>query len=147
MDDFEPRDFVDGKDAKRLDRYGQFSVAATRLALALSTIGLTIAGAWRSLYQPNMEEVRAGRFREDVHHRRGEGVDAVEAQVEPGPQAGHSERLFRLVKAQGLERDDVAKVNEFLGQGRRGVVPRSGRRFGRLIVMPESALCMACGRL
>lgn len=31
---FEPRDFVDGKDARRLDRYGQFAVAATHLALA-----------------------------------------------------------------------------------------------------------------
>ena len=33
VDDFEPRDFVDGKDARRLDRYGQFSVGAARMAL------------------------------------------------------------------------------------------------------------------
>ncbi len=33
VDDFDPLDHMDGKRAKRLDRYGQFSVAAARLAL------------------------------------------------------------------------------------------------------------------
>jgi 3-oxoacyl-[acyl-carrier-protein] synthase II len=37
--EFEPRDFVDGKDARRLDRFGQFSVSATRLALEDAGVG------------------------------------------------------------------------------------------------------------
>ncbi|MEX0891676.1 MAG: beta-ketoacyl-ACP synthase II [Gemmatimonadota bacterium] len=39
VDDFEPRDFVDGKDARRLDRYGLFAVASARLALADAGVG------------------------------------------------------------------------------------------------------------
>ncbi len=32
VDDFEPSDFIDKKEAKRMDRYTQFAIAATRLA-------------------------------------------------------------------------------------------------------------------
>src|SRR5687768_15699575 len=34
VDDFEPTDYIDRNRVKRLDRYGQFAIAATRLALA-----------------------------------------------------------------------------------------------------------------
>src|SRR5688572_27711347 len=33
VDDFEPRDYMEQKTAKRLDRFTQFSIAASRLAL------------------------------------------------------------------------------------------------------------------
>ena len=33
VDEFDPLDFMDGKRARRLDRFGQFSVAAARMAL------------------------------------------------------------------------------------------------------------------
>jgi 3-oxoacyl-[acyl-carrier-protein] synthase II len=40
VDDFRPDDHIDAKRAKRLDRFGQFSVAAARMALADSEIRL-----------------------------------------------------------------------------------------------------------
>ncbi len=40
VDDFRPDDHIDAKRAKRLDRFGQFSVAAARMALADSEIEL-----------------------------------------------------------------------------------------------------------
>lgn len=40
--DFDPNDYIDSKRARRLDRFGQFSVAAARQALADSEIDLAI---------------------------------------------------------------------------------------------------------
>jgi len=40
--DFDPNDFIDSKRARRLDRFGQFSVAAARQALADSEIDLAV---------------------------------------------------------------------------------------------------------
>jgi len=39
--DFEPKDFMDVKDAKRIDRFNQFSVSATRLALEDANLSIT----------------------------------------------------------------------------------------------------------
>lgn len=41
VDDFDPNDFIERKRAKRLDRFGQFSVAAARLALEDASLDLT----------------------------------------------------------------------------------------------------------
>jgi 3-oxoacyl-(acyl-carrier-protein) synthase len=40
VDDFDPRDFLEAKRTKRLDRFGQLSVAAARMALEDSEIDL-----------------------------------------------------------------------------------------------------------
>ena len=39
VDDFEPTDYIDRNRVKRLDRYGQFAIAATRLALDDAALG------------------------------------------------------------------------------------------------------------
>ena len=39
--DFQPRDFMDFKAARRMDRFAQFAVAATREALAMSGLEIT----------------------------------------------------------------------------------------------------------
>lgn len=45
--DFQPRDFMDFKAAKRMDRFAQFAVAATREALAMSGLEVTEENADR----------------------------------------------------------------------------------------------------
>jgi len=42
VSDFDPNDFIDSKRARRLDRFGQFSVAAARQALSDSEIDLAV---------------------------------------------------------------------------------------------------------
>ncbi|GAC1365571.1 MAG: beta-ketoacyl-ACP synthase II [Herpetosiphon sp.] len=41
IDDFDPRDFLDAKQARRLDRYAQFSLVAARMAVADARLDLT----------------------------------------------------------------------------------------------------------
>src|SRR5205807_5241022 len=44
--DFEPGDYMDRKAARRMERFAQFSIAATGQALADAHFGLTEANAW-----------------------------------------------------------------------------------------------------
>jgi len=81
VEDFEPRNFVDGKDARRLDRYGLFAVAAARLALADGGVGPAAFDPDRVAVQMGSALGGTAYGEEQVRLLHADGLRAVDPRV------------------------------------------------------------------
>ena len=81
VDDFDPADHLDAKEARRLDRFGQFSVAAS--VLALEDAGLDVAGEDPTRVAVQMGSALGGISQAETQAARfiSNGVRAVDPRV------------------------------------------------------------------
>ena len=81
VDDFEPTDFADGRTLRRLDRYGQFSIAATRLALRDAGLENTTLDGDRVAVQMGTALGGTAYAEEQVMNLHAGGIRAVDPRV------------------------------------------------------------------
>jgi 3-oxoacyl-(acyl-carrier-protein) synthase len=93
--DFVPTDHIEERRARRLDRYSQFTLAATRMALADATAGQVAqalkAAAPAAALSPDLRKVEAQRFSREArlrwaHRDRVRALRAAEAAYALDPQ-------------------------------------------------------------